>query len=217
MTDYRRCTKCASTRPYSEFYKSKKAKSGYQSNCKTCANEAVKRSTEKNLPRYKETKKRYRSENNEYFVKKARQYYWQNPEKFRKKSRDWAANYKDQIAVSNARYKRANAARLKEQSKVWRQNNVDKVIAQNHARRVRLRENGVYSVSKKDINRMLNQPCFYCGASSQHLDHVVPVSRGGTHSIGNLVQSCASCNLSKSDKFITEWRRDREKRKKLEP
>jgi len=31
-----------------------------------------------------------------------------------------------------------------------------------------------------------------------HLDHVFPISKGGLHTINNVVWSCASCNLSKS-------------------
>jgi 5-methylcytosine-specific restriction endonuclease McrA len=37
------------------------------------------------------------------------------------------------------------------------------------------------------------------GPGRMHLDHVVPWSQGGTHSVENLVVSCAKCNLAKSD------------------
>lgn len=46
--------------------------------------------------------------------------------------------------------------------------------------------------------------CVYCGAPSEHVDHVVPVSRGGSDSLHNLVASCAKCNLTKSDKTLYE-------------
>ena len=45
--------------------------------------------------------------------------------------------------------------------------------------------------------------CQYCGAAAPdvklHIDHVNPVSRGGSDNIKNLVTSCESCNLGKSD------------------
>ena len=45
--------------------------------------------------------------------------------------------------------------------------------------------------------------CQYCGASAPnvmlHVDHVVPVSKGGRDDIGNLVTACFSCNVGKSD------------------
>lgn len=44
--------------------------------------------------------------------------------------------------------------------------------------------------------------CRYCGATGGavvlHVDHVVPVSRGGTNDEKNLVTSCRDCNLGKA-------------------
>lgn len=59
--------------------------------------------------------------------------------------------------------------------------------------------------------------CFYCDvvlSPKYHLDHVVPLSRGGLHSIGNLVIACISCNCSKRNKFIVEWRRKTSERQR---
>lgn len=51
--------------------------------------------------------------------------------------------------------------------------------------------------------------CVYCGSGRDlHCDHVHPVARGGGHEIENLVTSCATCNLSKGSKSLSEWRPD---------
>ena len=49
--------------------------------------------------------------------------------------------------------------------------------------------------------------CAYCGVSPNVLtqDHVVPVNRGGAHSIDNIVPACQPCNSSKGDKLFDEW------------
>lgn len=49
--------------------------------------------------------------------------------------------------------------------------------------------------------------CTYCGTEEGpfHLDHVVPVSKGGENTEDNLVVACAACNLSKRDKTPEEW------------
>ena len=52
--------------------------------------------------------------------------------------------------------------------------------------------------------------CFYCDGPYEHRDHVVPLSRGGTHDIGNVVPSCQACNLSKGAKLISEWAKNAE-------
>jgi hypothetical protein len=49
--------------------------------------------------------------------------------------------------------------------------------------------------------------CRYCGATDGpfHIDHVVPVSRGGSNNDDNLCVACAPCNLRKSAKVGREW------------
>ena len=57
--------------------------------------------------------------------------------------------------------------------------------------------------------------CFYClkkiffKGSPWHIDHFIPISRGGTNYPDNLVVACASCNLSKHDKMPWEWMPER--------
>lgn len=56
--------------------------------------------------------------------------------------------------------------------------------------------------------------CAYCqgqGAALQR-DCVMPVSRGGRYTLGNVVPACASCNASKHNTEVTGWLR----RKKLD-
>lgn len=48
--------------------------------------------------------------------------------------------------------------------------------------------------------------CAYCSADgAEQIDHVQPVSRGGSDAIGNLVLACASCNKSKGARTAEEF------------
>lgn len=53
--------------------------------------------------------------------------------------------------------------------------------------------------------------CAYCGHTpkTRHerltMDHLVPVSRGGTTTGDNIVPACSSCNSSKNDMEFKEW------------
>lgn len=57
--------------------------------------------------------------------------------------------------------------------------------------------------------------CFYCGrvGTRRHdhrkrtwnIDHLLPISRGGSNAPSNLVLSCESCNLSKNNKTAAEF------------
>ena len=46
--------------------------------------------------------------------------------------------------------------------------------------------------------------CQYCGASAENIDHVVPRSRGGSHSWDNVVAACRPCNTAKRDRMLDE-------------
>ena len=50
--------------------------------------------------------------------------------------------------------------------------------------------------------------CVYCGLRSGALtcDHVIPVSRGGSSTLDNLVTACLACNLAKATMTPKEWR-----------
>ncbi|MDP9346364.1 MAG: HNH endonuclease [Actinomycetota bacterium] len=46
---------------------------------------------------------------------------------------------------------------------------------------------------------MIGRPCAFCGRPAAHLDHITPISQGGTDAPSNLQALCAECNLSKGD------------------
>lgn len=48
--------------------------------------------------------------------------------------------------------------------------------------------------------------CAYCRAEkATTLDHVLPLSRGGKHEIGNLLPACRKCNFTKHNRTLREW------------
>lgn len=52
--------------------------------------------------------------------------------------------------------------------------------------------------------------CTYCGNKrNPHVDHIVPVSRGGSNDFVNLTTSCGPCNQSKGPKLLREWQNTR--------
>jgi 5-methylcytosine-specific restriction endonuclease McrA len=42
--------------------------------------------------------------------------------------------------------------------------------------------------------------CQYCGAAAENIDHVLPRSRGGSHTWENVVAACRRCNTRKGDR-----------------
>lgn len=71
----------------------------------------------------------------------------------------------------------------------------------------RAEEYGVEHVaySRTAIMRRWRYACAYCNGIATHLDHVIPLSKGGADAEQNMVPACARCNLSKGAKTLAEW------------
>jgi len=67
---------------------------------------------------------------------------------------------------------------------------------------------------RKRIIEAHGSRCFYCGRESKPLEieHMLPVSRGGTTTENNLVPACKACNLKKHSQTYEEWQTRRGRR-----
>lgn len=61
---------------------------------------------------------------------------------------------------------------------------------------------------RRDVMARDGGRCIYCGDEGGpfHLDHKVPVSKGGLSVLSNLFVACRGCNLSKGSRSLEEWR-----------
>jgi 5-methylcytosine-specific restriction endonuclease McrA len=55
------------------------------------------------------------------------------------------------------------------------------------------------------IQSLKNPRCEYCGAPATEIDHVIPISLGGTGERQNLVPACRACNAAKNDLPLEEF------------
>jgi len=55
--------------------------------------------------------------------------------------------------------------------------------------------------SRKAVFLRDGHTCQYCGKAAENVDHVVPRSRGGTHTWDNVVAACRRCNGRKENRL----------------
>lgn len=114
-----------------------------------------------------------------------------------------------------------NEEHYKQRLRGWRQNNKEACIAYNRNRRARLiKAEGAHTI--EDIKTLFDQQkgvCLICGCDlrvhGQHVDHMVPLVKGGSNSPDNLQLLCPKCNTSKGvllmDEFWwREWKREQQ-------
>lgn len=191
----KQCTKCGETKPLTEFYKNKGGKYGVQSRCKVCANAYS---------------AKYRAENPEYYAK----YRAENREKKRACDAKYYAANRDKVRVRRARYYAENREKKKAYSAKYKRDNPEKRRANNQRYRAKkLNAPGTFTASDwKSKLEYYGYRCRYCGIHKSETnegwleaDHAIPLSRGGTNWISNIVPACKSCNCSKHAKTFKEF------------
>jgi 5-methylcytosine-specific restriction endonuclease McrA len=125
--------------------------------------------------------------------------------------RYYYANHEAKKLERKAWYE-ANTAKHHETVRKWKETHPDRLRTirrrGNHVRREQLKQNGAFLIRIKETEKLYNSSCFYCGSRENiQLDHIVPISRGGRHSVGNMLPACSDCNHSKYNRFIMEWKK----------
>ena len=60
------------------------------------------------------------------------------------------------------------------------------------------------SLSRRAVFIRDHHLCQYCGSAAENVDHVMPRSRGGTHTWDNVVAACKRCNSRKENRLPHE-------------
>lgn len=136
-------------------------------------------------------------------------------EKNKDKMKEYNKNYYENNADKIKEYRENNKDKIKESRKKYLENNKDKIKGYIHKRRsLKLGNGGSYTKAQwLDTLEYFDYKCAYTGECIKHnchVEHIVPLSKGGTSYIWNLVPSTASANLSKQNRDMEEWYREQE-------
>lgn len=124
----------------------------------------------------------------------------------------WQRRHREQFREHWRDWYRRNAEKVKTYVRDWKRKNPDREALYERRRRAsRLRVGGRHSMD--DVLLLLEAyewRCAYCGEGGRlTIDHLVPLSRGGSDGIENLIPACLSCNSSKHDRTELEFRAEK--------
>ena len=198
------CKACDTIKNISEFYKSNQTKDGLTYRCKACRALYVKEYRENNAQKMRESANKSYAKNKEKRNKYGKQYHKDNKEKVNKWVRQYYLDNKERIRDRNKKHHHDN------------KNNEDYIASKTNARHKRraliiTSSDGTVPINIFPLNKELREllelqifKCYSCScdiSDNKHLDHHVPLSKGGTHSIDNVVWLCPTCNLQKHAKI----------------
>lgn len=218
----KRCPNCGEVKPASEFYKNEGSSDGLGGYCKSCTSKGAVEWQKANPERLKEHRRRYEDSHPERKVQMQERFdRWkeENPEKAKQVRHEGSKRYRERhpekVKESIRRYM---------QSPKGRKKTAERNATEYYKLAHRLRES-FYRAQKRGYipkeGRLrpaewyaaieaFGSVCAYCGSATKlTIDHVVPISKGGQHRVGNVVPSCQSCNSSKGDRDLEDFCKER--------
>lgn len=179
------CTRCNQEKDKSQFYKNKRYASGYMTWCKECHYDYYHKDKSK-LEKLKNAIHKWAQLNKKHVSDNGKRWYQENKES--KRERD------------NKRFRERYA-----NDQEFRKHKNDYKSHFNHKRRAQMEsESATLTQEQWDFLCVkYNYRCLCCREKKPlTIDHIVPLSKGGTHSIDNVQPLCKSCNSKKMTKTI---------------
>ena len=106
----------------------------------------------------------------------------------------------NQCRACRKQYRKANREKIAEQKKQYYQNNREVFRLQDQRRRAR-KANAAGHCTREQLRARFEyygNRCVYCGSEENlQVEHLIPISKGGSNWPANLAPACESCNKSK--------------------
>lgn len=216
------CRLCNQEKPLDCFHRSKVNPSGYRYQCKECRkaeNKDPARKTYKaqwyqnNKELTKRRSKQHYRENRDTHLQQAKSRYLANKESIQAYKQAWAQENKVRLKIKRRTYYQTNRSRFLAYGREYHCKNPH--VALNARLRRRAYQDQYPELSGQDWQRIMQSNqwcCIYCGKylggtinTERTIDHLIPVKRGGSHTVDNLAPSYRSCNSKKHTKTYEEF------------
>lgn len=111
-------------------------------------------------------------------------------------------------------YRSKHIKKCKKTARAWKKNNKPAIAAACMKRRALKMGASIKDLRAirefiRNLRTKKNAHCYYCGLITPirdiHVDHIIALALGGSHSVDNLCSACSSCNLSKGAKALKDW------------
>lgn len=199
------CNRCGREQPLSAFHKNKKNSDGHVAFCKSCKRIESAAYHAQHANEIQERVRAWRSENPDRCKENAARWVESNLEKSRAIKAAWREKNRSLENARSAERRKSDPSARRAASLKYYKANRERYRAYVRNRRAAMRRvDG--SHTQDDVLRLYSYQrgrCAHCGTKlgdDYHVDHVVPISRGGSNSPGNLQLLCPTCNKSKGAK-----------------
>lgn len=158
--------------------------------------------------------RKFHAANPEKAYEWARRWIEKHPDERRALGRQYYRKNREKVLAGNAAWKAKNPEWFVNYHRRWKEKNRDKVRASHRNRKALKRLNGGTHNAKDvaEIMKLQGSMCACCRIKLSrdfHVDHIIPLSRGGSNDRKNLQLTCPTCNLQKSKRDPVEFMRSK--------
>jgi 5-methylcytosine-specific restriction endonuclease McrA len=219
----KKCSCCGLLLSSDLFSPDKRASTGLQSACKACSGKRKKIAYRSNIEESRERSRQYYNDHKESISRSNEKSRKKCADAIKKRKKEYYLRVKDlpEFKARRAEYAKLNSKKKSDYDRQYRLKNKDHLdliksewrkrnsflvdmIQRNYKARRRAQEGEGDATRKiKEWAQSQKKICYWCGvgcSANFHIDHYVPLSRGGKHEISNLVIACKACNLKKNAK-----------------
>lgn len=207
------CRACGVVKPLSAFPSRPGSHDGVQGRCRACESEKRRLVHEADPSRRQEKDRRYREKNRAAVAVRKAEYVKRNRAKVAAYQRSWRAENAPAVKEANRAYRAAHADSLKEYIASWRAANPERLLrlgrigSSRYRSRKRSSEGTYTAADLRGKWDMVGGRCAYCRTDlaalppkEVHIEHKIPISKGGTNWPANLTYSCGTCNRKKGNR-----------------
>lgn len=194
----KRCTRCGIVKSLDAYNKKSTSRDGHRSHCRECQSKSAEEYLSKSEVKIART--RY----SKIWYTRTRPIRLQQNKTYRE-------NNKEKTRLRHKRYREDNREKEQIRHRKYRHNNPLKKKEEVMRRRALVANATIVPLTIEQIRIIhITESCAYCGIFfsediKRHIDHIVPLSKGGSHTFENLISVCEKCNLSKGSSLIPEW------------
>lgn len=121
----------------------------------------------------------------------------QHSKRAREINQESRSKHREQRNQEAAEWYLKNKTRSQANGRRWKHTEQGRLYArlERHARRGQ-------PINMEHARILLADPCAYCGEPATAIDHITPITKGGTSEWENLAPACGSCNSSKGNRLL---------------
>ena len=213
------CKSCQAQQGLKDRKKANERQKKYRLNSRKKVAEQKKKYYLENREKIAEYNKKYKLENREKIAERRKEYRLENREKIAEYAKKYRLENYEKFSEYNKKYFSENSEKIAEYNKKYHLENPNISREKNRKRRALKLQNGHSPYTEDEVLDLYGTNCHLCnqpidlesprrtGAPGWEfglqIDHVLPITKGGSDTLENVKPAHGKCNVKKSSKILS--------------